>query len=123
LDLTRLENVKLQTGIEHVSGTPVLKVAGEVDLYTSPAFKSAIVSLIDAGTKDVIVDLSDVSYMDSGGFGTLLGAVRRVRTEGGSVNLAGCSDNIRRILSITRLDTIFRLFDTVDKAVAGVKAK
>ncbi|MDH7482873.1 MAG: STAS domain-containing protein [Armatimonadota bacterium] len=116
-----MKNANLKTSVENVSEVPVLKVAGEIDLYTSPDFKSAIISIIDSGAKDIIIDLTDVSYMDSGGFGVLLGAVRKVKPLGGSINLVGCGENIRRILSITRLDTIFKLFESVDEAVKAIK--
>lgn len=121
MDLAQVKNANLKTSVENVSEVPVLKVAGEIDLYTSPDFKSAIISIIDSGAKDIIIDLTDVSYMDSGGFGVLLGAVRKVKPLGGSINLVGCGENIRRILSITRLDTIFKLFESVDEAVKAIK--
>ncbi len=119
--MTQVRSAKLKTSVEEVSGIPVLKVAGEIDLYTSPDFKSAIISIIDNGKKDIVIDLSEVGYMDSGGFGVLLGAVRRVKPLSGSINLVGCSENIRRILNITRLDTIFGLYPTVGEAVAAIK--
>jgi len=121
--LSRLENAKLETSVETVSGYPVLRVVGEIDLYTAAEFKSAIARLIDSGTKHLIVDLSNVSYMDSGGFGVLLGAVRRIRPQGGTVTLVGCTGSISRILSITRLDTIFNLCSNVEEAVERVKSK
>lgn len=121
MDLSKIENAKLETAVEVIAGHPVLKVAGEIDLYTAPEFKSAIISLIESGSKHVIVDLSKVSYMDSGGFGVLLGAVRRVRPLGGSVALVGCTGSILRILKITRLDTIFTLCSTVEEAIHAIE--
>jgi anti-sigma B factor antagonist len=119
----RLESIKLETAVSEISGLPVLKVAGEIDVYTAPEFKSAINAVIESGHKDLIVDLTDVSYMDSGGFGALLGATKRMRPRGGGINLVGCSEAIERMLRITRLDTIFGVFCEVDDAVRAFQAK
>lgn len=117
----RVESTRLEMSTNEVCELQVVKAVGEVDVYTVPSFKSAISKIIEDGTKDLIIDLTDVSYMDSGGFGALLGATKRIKPLGGGVNLVGCSQAIDRMLKITRLNTIFNQFDTVDEAVASVK--
>ena len=117
----RVESARLEAAVKRVSGLPVVRVAGEIDIYTAPEFKSAINEAVSSGATDLVVDLTDVSYMDSSGFGTLLGAAKRLTPKGGSVNLVGCSKAIERMLKITRLDTIFRMFSDVDDAVAAIK--
>lgn len=112
----RLENIKLQTTINGISNIPVIKVAGEIDIYTATKFKSELNGSVDSGARDLIVDLSDVNYIDSGGFGALLGAVKRVKPEGGTVNLVGCSETIRRMLRITNLDAVFGIYENVEDA-------
>jgi anti-sigma B factor antagonist len=113
----RVENIRLRTAFEEISGIPVIRAAGEIDIYTVPDFKVAINEAIDGGAKRLIVDLTDVSYMDSGGFGTLLGATKRLRPQGGSICLVGCSQAVWRMLKITRLDTIFAVYPTLNDAV------
>lgn len=103
------------------SGIPVLGVVGEIDVYTAPEFKSAINRAIETGTTKLVIDLTQVSYMDSSGFGTLLSATKRVRPKGGSINLVGCSEAIERMMRITRLDTVFNLYRTVEEAAAAEK--
>ncbi|HUV06027.1 MAG TPA: STAS domain-containing protein [Armatimonadota bacterium] len=117
----QVENVRLETAVKKVSGIPVVKVAGEIDVYTAPEFKSAINEAISSGAADQVIDLADVSYMDSSGFGILLGAAKRVRPKGGSISLVGCSETIQRMLRITGLDTIFGMFANLDDAVAAIK--
>lgn len=119
----QFENNRLQTSVKQVAGVHIVKVSGEIDVYTAPEFKSAIGQAILSGAKDIIIDLADVDYMDSSGFGSLLGATKRVRPKGGSINLFGCSEAIERMLKITRLDTIFGIFPNLDAAVEFVKSK
>ena len=114
------EGVRLDTAIREAAGIPVVEVGGEVDIYTAPEFESAINQAVDAGAKHLIIDLTNVSHMDSSGFGNLLSVAKRLRPKGGSVNLVGCRDGIERMLRITRLDTIFGMHPTVDEAVEAL---
>lgn len=112
-----MEEPKLETQVRNVGGIPVIDVSGEIDLYTAPAFKSTLNQAIDSGQTHIFVNMEHVSYMDSSGFGTLLGATKRVRPEGGSVNLIACNEAIHRMLKITRLNTVFTLYECEEDAV------
>ena len=116
----RVEKIRLETAMRTEAGVSVLGVSGEIDVFTAPEFKSAINQTIESGLSDLIIDLTRVSYMDSSGFGTLLGATKRVRPKGGSVNLVGCNEAIERMMKITRLDTVFNLCRTVEEAAARI---
>jgi anti-sigma B factor antagonist len=115
-----MDDARLETQTRSNTGLPIIDVAGEIDLYTAPMFKQALTETIDGGAKTILVNMANVSYMDSSGFGTLLGVTKRVRPDGGSVNLIGCNEAICRMLKITRLNTIFGLFDDEDAAVKAV---
>lgn len=117
----QVSSTRIETKVEEVSGVPVVRVAGEVDAFTTPSLRATMDSVIDAGARDLVVDLSGVSYMDSSGFGTLLGITKRVRPIGGKVYLLGCSDTILRLLRITRLDTVFELCTSLDEAIMAIK--
>ena len=69
----------------------VISLAGEVDLYTAPEFKQQLLEVIDQGGRDVIVDLSDTTFIDSTTLGVLVGGVKRLRTNDGQLSLV-CSD-------------------------------
>lgn len=114
-------NMSFETSSSEVQGIPVVHVVGEVDVYTAPGMKAAINEVVAGGAKNVILDLHEVEYMDSSGFGVLLGITKRLRPQGGGISLVGCSRAIRRLLTITRLESIFAMYDTVDEAVAAVK--
>ena len=102
--------------------TYVISLAGEVDLYTAPEFKSQLLEVIGNGAKDVIVDFSDTTFIDSTTLGVLVGGVKRLRTQDGQLSLV-CSDrNITKIFEITGLDRVFTIYPTRDEALAKAGA-
>lgn len=117
-----MESIRLETAFTEVNGTKVLDVAGEIDVYTAPQFREAVNKILDTGQKHLIINMAGVTYMDSSGFGTLLSATKRIRPQGGTVNLVKCNGAIDRILRITRLNTVFSTFDTIAEAVNAATA-
>jgi anti-sigma B factor antagonist len=102
--------------------TYVIALAGEVDLYTAPDFKQQLLDVIANGAKDVIVDFSDTTFIDSTTLGVLVGGVKRLRAQDGQLSLV-CSDrNITKIFEITGLDRVFTIYPTRDEALARVGA-
>ena len=102
--------------------TYVISLTGEVDLYTAPEFKQQLLNVISEGGKDVIVDFSDTTFIDSTTLGVLVGGVKRLRTEDGRLSLV-CSDrNITKIFEITGLDRVFTIYTTRDEALAKTGA-
>ena len=74
-----MENVRIETSLRHHDGVPVLDVTGEIDIYTTPQFKEAVSAAIDEGKPSIVINMIQVTYMDSSGFGTLLSATKRLR--------------------------------------------
>ena len=102
--------------------TYVIALAGEVDLYTAPEFKQQLLDVIGEGGKDVVVDFTDTTFIDSTTLGVLVGGVKRLRAQDGRLSLV-CSDrNIRKIFEITGLDRVFTIYPTRDEALAKTGA-
>ena len=100
--------------------THVIELGGEVDLYTAPEFKERMVQVIEQGKKQVVVDLSKATFIDSTTLGVLVGGVKRLRTNDGQLSLV-CSDrNITKIFEITGLDKVFTIYPTREEAVSAV---
>jgi len=96
----------------------VVSLAGEVDLYTAPEFKQQLLEVTGQGAKDVIVDFSDATFIDSTTLGVLVGGVKRLRANDGRMTLV-CSDrNITKIFEITGLDRVFPIHESRDEAVS-----
>jgi anti-sigma B factor antagonist len=100
----------------------VISLAGEVDLYTAPEFKQQLLDVIGKGAKDVVIDFSNTTFIDSTTLGVLVGGVKRLRTNEGKLSLV-CSDrNITKIFEITGLDRVFTIYPTRDEAIAQVSS-
>src|SRR6266850_2397112 len=99
--------------------TYVISLAGEVDLYTAPEFKQQLLEVIGQGGKEVVVDFSDTTFIDSTTLGVLVGGVKRLRSNDGQLSLV-CSDrNITKIFEITGLDRVFTIYPTLDEAFSA----
>ena len=90
--------------------TCFVDIAGEVDVYTSPQLKQDLVSMAERGYKQVIVNLSQVEYLDSTGLGVLIGGLKRMREAGGNLSLVAPGMRILRIFEITGLNKIFDIY-------------
>ena len=100
----------------------VISLAGEVDLYTAPEFKQQLLEVIGEGGKQVVVDFSETTFIDSTTLGVLVGGVKRLRSNDGQLALV-CSDrNITKIFEITGLDRVFAIYPTRDEALAKLGA-
>jgi len=98
----------------------VLSLSGEVDLYTAPEFKQQLLEVIGQGAKEVVVDFTSTTFIDSTTLGVLVGGVKRLRSNDGQLALV-CSDrNITKIFEITGLDRVFTIYPTRDEAVGAL---
>ena len=116
-----METLRIETTLRHEDNIPVLDVTGEIDIYTTPQFKEAVSAAIDQNKPAIVINMANVTYMDSSGFGTLLSATKRLRPLDGALYLSGCNEAIQRMLQITRLNTIFGVYATEAEALAAAK--
>ena len=100
--------------------THVIELGGEVDLYTAPEFKERMVELIESGKKQIVVDLSKATFIDSTTLGVLVGGVKRLRPAGGSLALVCTDENITKIFEITGLDRVFPIHSSRDEALTAL---
>lgn len=103
---------------ETADGTVVI-VAGDIDLQHSVRFEQEALDLL-AGTEETLIfDLTQVGYLDSSGLASLVKVQSRCRKEGKHLRLAGLNDRVRGLFDITRLSSVFEIFDTLDEARKG----
>ena len=109
-------NLKMNTrSIE--SEASIIDLEGEVDVYTAPQLKQQIITLLDAGVKRVIVNLTAVDYLDSTALGVLIGGLKRLRERDGTLDLICPNQRIKRIFEITGLDKIFDIYSTEEETI------
>jgi anti-sigma B factor antagonist len=91
----------------------VLRITGEVDVYTAPQLREHVIQLVNGGVRHIIADLRSVDFLDSTGLGALVGGLKRVRTRDGSFTLAAGPGRTLHTLQITGLTRVFALHPSV----------
>jgi anti-sigma B factor antagonist len=101
--------------------THLIKLRGEIDLYTAPAFRERVVQLIASGKKHIVLDPSKVTFVDaSNPPGVLMEDAKRLQSAGGSISLVWIDQNVRRVYEITGLDRAFPVHSSRDAALAAL---
>jgi anti-sigma B factor antagonist len=101
-------------------GALVVRAVGDVDLASAPVLKETIAAAW-APPQALIVDATEVGFIDSTGLGVLVAAVQRARDEGGQVAIAVSADRVRKVLAITGLDTFVAVHPTVAEALRATE--
>jgi len=105
-------------GVERPSAElAIVDVVGDADLYSAPELRDRLTELLDDGTKRIVVDLTETTFVDSMTIGVLLGSMKRLGTAGGRLDLVVARPDIRRIFEITMLDRVFDLHGTREQAL------
>jgi anti-sigma B factor antagonist len=100
-------------------GIPVVGVSGEVDVYAAPELRERLTEVLADG-RSVVVDLTEVGFLDSTGLGALVSARASATERGGSLPLVCTHERILKLFTITGLDGVFEIHGTVDEAVAAL---
>jgi anti-sigma B factor antagonist len=100
-------------------GYTVIAVGGEIDVYSAPKLREKLISLVEAGSYQLIVDMEGVEFLDSTGLGVLVGGLKRVRAHDGWIDLVCTQTRILRIFKITGLNKVFSIHNSIAEAVAA----
>jgi anti-sigma B factor antagonist len=108
---------------ERTSGkVTVLDLSGKITLGEGDVLlKDKLHSLLNQGHKQILLNLAQVSYVDSAGLGGIVAAYTTVTRDGGSLKLMNVTKRLQDLLSITKLLTVFETFDSEDEALRSYK--
>ena len=99
------------------SGELLVKIEGEVDVYTSIDLKKELTRLIEVKQKKIIIDLENVNYMDSSGLGVLVALLKELRKIGGDLKLISLPVSVKKIFDLTRLTKFFSIYNNLQDAM------
>ncbi len=91
----------------------IVHVGGEIDVYTAPVLRRRLDEPIHRGCRDLVVDLSRVTFLDSTGLGVLVGRLKLVRSQGGRMRIVGATDRVLKVFTITGLDRVLEMYPTL----------
>ena len=99
----------------------VIQFSGDLmgDIEDVNAFKNLIFEAIEDDLVNFVVDLKQVNWMNSSGLGMVISGLTTARSSGGDLKLANVSDRNRRPLELTRLDSVFSIYDSIEEAVTS----
>ena len=96
----------------------VLVNESRLDAAMAEAFKAYLFEQIDTGVAEIVIDLSEVRFMDSSGLGALVAALKKL-SGSGKLKLASAQPAVKDLFDLTSMDKLFTIMDSVDEAVQG----
>jgi anti-sigma B factor antagonist len=106
-----------------VEGVSVLDLSGKIILGEGDVqVRDRIKDLLADGQKRILLNLAEISYIDSAGLGGLISAYTTTKREGGQLKLVNLTKRIQDLLAITKLITVFETFESESEALGSFKA-
>jgi anti-sigma B factor antagonist len=105
-------------GVKHEGGAVVLELGGEIDMKCSAKVKKKFQELYRDKPPVLVVDMTQVQFMDSSGLATLVGVLKWCRLNDCELRLAGLSRGVRNIFEISRLESIFQIYGSRAEALS-----
>lgn len=110
----------MRTSIRQVGGVTIADISGRIVLgQESATLRDLVGDLLSKGHKKILLNLGDVTYIDSTGLGSLVSAFTSVRKQGGDLKLLNLTNKVEDVMQITKLYTVF---DVMDDEAMGVKS-
>lgn len=108
----------MKTNVRQRDGVTILDLKGKITIGTGDiALRNAVQDAINGGAKNVLINMTDVSTIDSSGVGELVSAYTTATNRGARLKLANLPAKITDVLTITQLITVFDVYDSEDEAV------
>ncbi len=102
-------NVTVSSWTSSQGSEPLLRISGEVDIQTSPVLDEHLQRVLGNGASSLVVDLGQVTFLDSTGLSVLIAGLRRCQAAGGQLRLVSPRPNVRRVFEVTGLTDVFQL--------------
>jgi anti-sigma B factor antagonist len=107
----------METSVEQLGVVFTVHIAGSVDGLTAEPLQQVFTHELEAGHHQLVADFGAVDYTSSAGLRVLLSTVKRARSGGGDLRLAGPNPDVRKVLDLSGFTSILKTFETVDDAV------
>jgi len=101
------------------AGSAVIRCNGRLNMVAAPALKVGIEKLVSEGQARLVVDLADISFIDSSGLGSLIAGLKKARQAGGNLRIAEASEQVLTVLRLTNLDRVLHPYPSVEEASHG----
>ncbi|MCC6263846.1 MAG: STAS domain-containing protein [Bryobacterales bacterium] len=112
--------MSLKVNVRQVGQVAVIDLSGKITLGEgSGTLRDTVAEVSAKGNKNILLNMADVSYIDSAGLGELVGSYTSVTTKGGQLKLEHLQSKLKDLMQITKLHTVFHVFEAEDEAIAS----
>ncbi len=94
----------------------IIRVNGRLNMVTAPRLREVVTQAVTSGKSRLVVDLTDVEFMDSSGLGALIGALKTTRQAGGDLRIAAPGEQVLMVLQLSNVDRILKPYESADDA-------
>lgn len=110
----------MKVRIRTAESVKIIDCSGDIDLYSSTELREALLAQMQSGTSGVLVNMTEVTYVDSSGVATLVEGLQMSRQTKTKFGLFGLRSNARSVLQLARLDKVFITFENEEQALLGL---
>ena len=97
----------------------LVEVDGQLIVGNRQELKQQVLDRLERGDRKFVIDFANTGYIDSSGPGVLVSLSKKIREQGGELRLSSLNEDLRTLFELTKLDTLFRIADTKEKALEG----
>jgi anti-anti-sigma factor len=121
VEIELMENI-LRIDESHSGNATIVSLEGRMDASSSPSAEAVLFRLIQSGTRQIVVDMSQLDYISSAGLRVMLASLKKLRDDGGRLVLAGLKPQIQNVFEIAGFQRIFTIYSTTEEAVSSFSA-
>lgn len=112
--------MSLKVSVRQVGQVAVIDLSGKITLGEgSGTLRDTVAEVAAKGNKNILLNMADVSYIDSAGLGEMVGSYTSVTNKGGQLKLVNLQTKLKDLMQITKLHTVFHVFEAEDEAIAS----
>ncbi|MEK7400987.1 MAG: STAS domain-containing protein [Gemmatimonadota bacterium] len=100
-------------------GVVIMEIEGQLIVGNRQELKQKLLEELEKGGRKFLVDFAKTGYIDSSGLGVLVSLSKKIREQGGDLRLANLNDDLKTLFELTKLDTLFQIADTRERALAS----
>jgi anti-sigma B factor antagonist len=112
----------MKVQVRNADNTSIIDCSGDVDLYSSTNLRETLLAELKSGKPNVLVNMSEVSYIDSSGIATLVEGLQLSRETQTRFGLFGLRSNARSVLELARLHKVFTIFENEQEALEKISS-
>jgi anti-sigma B factor antagonist len=113
----------MEINVRELNDVAILELEGRLDASTVNNLRDKLKNLIQHNHSNIVLDLGNISFIDSSGIGILVASLRSINEINGDIKISNVKDHVRSIFELTRLHHIFEIFDDCEIAALSFSPK